>query len=299
MSRDLSILKDDKGSSVRITGFDCFNLKSTLYCGQAFRWKHVDGIEEAVVRGRLLRLEQVEDTIIIHPPVDDTTIDIVVDYLRLCDNHSYIENELKGIDEIMAKAVSYSSGLRLLRQDPFECLISYIISANNSIPLISRAVNLLSERFGSKIEFNCREYYTFPSPKDMENATEEGIFACKTGFRAPYIHKAVERITSGDIDLASIADMEYMSAKKELLGVLGVGDKVADCVLLFSMDKLSAFPVDVWVDRIVRNLYFDGKKMSKKEVRQWGENKFGKLSGYAQEYLFTYAREVRPEVLSK
>ena len=295
---NLKISKDNLRDEWLITGYDTLNLDSTLHCGQAFRWKKVGSENVACVREELLAVEDRGSSLILHEPTDDK-LGILVSYLRLEESHAEIEDRLSKMDDIMKEAVSYSSGLRLVDQEPFECLISYIISANNSIPLITRAINNISAKWGSERKYKGQSYFTFPSPQALKNATEEELFECKTGFRAGYLTNAIARVNTKELDLEAVKTMDYMEAKKALLEQKGVGDKVADCVLLFSMGKFEAFPVDIWIDRIVRNLYLNGNEVSKKKVREWGEARFKDLAGYAQEYLFAYAREKIPDLLRR
>lgn len=283
----------------KITGFDVLDLKATLYCGQAFRWKEIDGFDIGVVKGVLFRLRQNGNNLIVFGDYTEDELGILVNYLQLDKKHRIIENCLSSIDDVMLNAINYSSGLRLVVQEPWECLISYILSANNSVPLITRAIDNISRRWGSLIESENGNFYSFPTPEQLASASEEELYSCKTGFRAKYVLGALKGVLSGEINLDKIKEMEYSLAKQSLMEIKGVGQKVSDCVLLFSMNKYNAFPVDVWIDRIVRYFYFKGSDISKDKIREWAEDKYGPLSGYAQEYLFTYAREVIPDLLRK
>ncbi|MEA4883078.1 MAG: DNA glycosylase [Clostridia bacterium] len=292
-----------------ITGFDSFDLHTTCHCGQAFRWRRtsgagadgVDGVdmEEGVVRGKLLRLEQRGGALVVHPPVDSATMEVVMDYFRLRTPHAHIEQEIASIDPIMAAAVEHSRGLRLVAQEPWECLVSYILSARNGIPQISRAIENIARGWGRPLG-DCQDEatrFSFPGPRDLACAEECQIVACKAGFRSRAVCEAAHRAATGETDLDAITAMEYPAAKEELIRLRGVGEKVADCVLLFSMGKFEAFPVDVWIERAVRCLYFGGAEIPHREIRRWASDKFGNLAGYAQEYLFAYARETIPDEL--
>lgn len=281
-----------------ITGFDSLDLHTTCQCGQAFRWVRAGDagqLEEGVVRGRLLRLEQRGTELVVHPPADDEAVAIVTDYFRLRQSHAAIEARIAGVDPIMARAVDSARGLRLAAQEPWECLVSYIISANNSVAQISRVVENLSRAWGRPVDGSPR--YSFPAPSDLGCASEADVLACKAGFRSRSICEAAAEVACGRLDLDAVAAMDYHTAKQELIRLRGVGEKIADCVLLFSMDKFEAFPVDVWIERAVRHLYFGGERVPHREIRQWAAASFGRLAGYAQEYLFAYARLAIPDKL--
>ncbi|HAI86618.1 MAG TPA: 8-oxoguanine DNA glycosylase [Firmicutes bacterium] len=295
-SRKLAVSWRDGACSIR--GFDSFDLHTTCQCGQAFRWVRAGNagqLEEGVVQGRFLRLEQRDAELVVHPPADDETIAVVVDYFRLRQSHTAVEASIAGIDPTMAAAVDSARGLRLVAQEPWECLISYIVSANNSVAQISRVVENLSRAWGKPIGSSSR--YSFPAPGDLECASQADVLTCKAGFRSRSICEAARRVARGELDLNAVTAMDYHAAKQELIRLRGVGEKVADCVLLFSMGKFEAFPVDVWIERVVRHLYFGGEKTSQRDIREWAEDKFGDLAGYAQEYLFAYARLAIPDRL--
>lgn len=287
-----------KDGTCLITGFDSFDLHKTCQCGQAFRWVRTGDLgelEEGVVRGRLLRLEQRGAELALHPPVDDETVAIALDYFRLRQSHAGIEARIAKIDSVMAAAVESARGLRLVAQEPWECLVSYIISANNSVAQISRVVENISRAWGSPVDGSPR--HAFPPPHNLGCASEAQVLACKAGFRSRSICEAAAKVGGGQLDLDAVAAMDYHTAKQELMLLRGVGEKVADCVLLFSMGKFEAFPVDVWIERAVRHLYFDSQQVSHREIRQWAAASFGGLAGYAQEYLFAYARLAIPDKL--
>ena len=281
-----------------ITGFDSFDLHTTCRCGQAFRWVRAGDagqLEEGVVRGRLLRLEQRSTELVVHPPADDEAVAIVADYFRLRQSHAAIEARIARVDPVMGSAVDSARGLRLVAQEPWECLVSYIVSANNSVAQISRVVENLSRAWGRPVNGSLR--YSFPAPSDLGCASETDVLACKAGFRSRSICEAAAKVARGQLDLDAVAAMDYHAAKQELMLLRGVGEKVADCVLLFSMGKFEAFPVDVWIERAVRRLFFGGERVPHREIRQWAAANFGELAGYAQEYLFAYARMAIPEKL--
>ena len=214
---------------------------------------------------------------------------IWLNYLDLDRDYSQIKLRYEN-DIHLKKAMEFGSGIRILNQEVFECLISFIISTQNGIPRIKKIVSGLSQMYGKKIEFCEKTYYSFPTAEDMRGITEKDLESLKPGYRAAYIVDAVNKILSGEINLDKISQMNTDDARKELLKIKGVGPKVADCVLLFSCKKTDAFPIDVWISRIMRNLYC-GEESSINNIQKYARENFGEFAGMAQQYLFYYARE--------
>ncbi len=184
--------------------------------------------------------------------------------------------------------MSYYPGLRILRQEPWECLVSFICSANSNIPRISTNVEDMSKSFGRLLEFDGHGRNTFPSADALADAGEQALRDLGLGFRAKYVAAAAKRIAQGEIDLYSLREASYDDALESLISLAGIGDKVGNCILLFSMDKLEAFPVDVWIDRALREWYPEvaEKKLSRKAMRPWAQEYYGAYAGYANQYLF-------------
>ena len=289
---------ESDGCDVRFSRIAPFSLKDTLMCGQAFRWMSVSNDVSAytgVVKGRVLKVRQEDECLILEGPVDEDTVRMTQDYFALDVDLGEIESRLRGIDPAVGTAIDFAPGIRLLRQDPWEAMVTFIISARNSIPLIRRSVELLSEKYGDPIPRGRKgdaseAYFTFPSPGILAGAGIEELLDCRTGFKAPYIKEAAERIASGGFDLHGVGELEYAEAKSRLMEFKGIGNKVADCILLFAFGFYQAFPIDVWVTRIMRYLYFDSKKVPLRVISEFAHEKFGDLAGYAQQYLFYYAR---------
>jgi len=206
----------------------------------------------------------------------------------------------------MRKAIQRFYGLRISRQEPWECLISYICATYKNIPAIKNMILNLSKRFGRKISFNGHDFYTFPKPSDLAHASLEEIRKCKLGFRAERVLETSKILDRREFNLEDLRKMDYEKARRELLSLPGVGQKVADCVFLFSLERLEAFPVDVWMKRVVLEFYpsyfgqsFIEKASSKssitlreyKTISSFGREYFGKYAGYAQEYLFNLSRK--------
>lgn len=294
----MEVVVDADRCSVRFSGISSFSLKDTIQCGQAFRWKEAGPDNSSyigVAKGRVLQVRQEDNCLILEGPINEDTVNMVMDYFALDIDLGRIEDQLREIDPLMDLAIDYAPGIRLLRQDPWEALVTFIISARNSIPLIARSVELLAEKYGDPIQNRCgdgtsRRYYSFPTPEALSAAYIEGLLDCRTGFKAPYIKEASERIASGEFDLYGIRNMEYFEAKEKLMEIKGVGNKVSDCILLFAFGFYRAFPVDVWVTRIMRYFYFDSKKVPLRVISEFAYEKFGDLAGYAQQYLFYYGR---------
>ena len=271
-----------------------FDAKHIFECGQCFRWtKEEDGSYTGIAFGKVLNVKSDNDngTVVL----DNTTLkdfnDLWFDYFDLGRDYGAIK-EILSKDPVLDMAIKYGKGIRILEQEPWELLISYIMSANNSIPMIARSIGLLSEMYGRQVHYKRKVYYTFPTPNELQGADIEGISLCKAGFRCKYIYQAVKMVNSGEIRLEDIAALDIDNARTELMKVPGVGPKVADCIMLFSMKKYKAYPVDVWVKRVTE-YFFLGRDVKMKEIQKFAEEKFGDMAGFAQEYLFYYARELK------
>lgn len=275
-----------------IEGVTDFDAKHIFECGQCFRWiKEEDGSYTGIAYGRVLNVKSDYDKGVVM--LDNTNLkdfqDIWFDYFDLGRDYGTIKEKLSE-DPVLDMAIKYGKGIRILKQEPWELLISYIMSANNSIPMIARSIGLLSEMYGMQVQYRGKTFYTFPKPVELLEAGIEGISLCRAGFRCKYIYQAVKMVNAGEVRLEEIVDLDIDNARKELMKVPGVGPKVADCIMLFSMQKYKAYPVDVWVKRVTE-YFFLGRDVKMKEIQHFAEEKFGDMAGFAQEYLFYYARE--------
>lgn len=270
-----------------------YDLEGTLHSGQAFRWRKLDdGTHEGIVRGRYFRLSQPRiGEIMVMGSASEADLSMIAHYLAIDADQEGIEKTLSKTGGHMQEAVRLSSGLRTLRQEPWETLISFIISANNGVENISRVVESLSDMYGDEIGGKTTSRREFPRPEQLAGAGHDGVWACKAGFRTRGICEATFKALAGELDLDGIASSSYSDAKGRLMKLHGIGEKVADCILLFSMDKPEAFPVDVWIERIVRLLYFDGERVNHRKIRQWAHERYGALAGYANQFLFNYGRK--------
>lgn len=193
-----------------------------------------------------------------------------------------------GADPVLRRLLARTSGIALMRQDAWECLVSFVISAFNNIPKIVQAIERLSRRFGDRI---AADAWAFPRPEQLAGARPEALRACVLGYRAPYVRDLARLATRGGLDLGALARAPYRDARQTLLDLPGVGDKVAECVLLFGLGHRDAFPVDVWVRRAVERWYFGGRGRAPGAIREWARDRFGPLAGYAQQHLFAGVRE--------
>lgn len=253
---------------------DCFDIKQTFLCGQCFRWKELEnGAFSGIAYGRRLTLTQSENGISVSG-ITENELPLWRRYFDLDTDYSaYIKRF--SADKTLREACRRSSGIRILRQEPFETLISFIISQNNNIPRISGIIDRLCESFGEEIDGG----FAFPTAKRLAGITPEDLSPLRAGFRARYIADAVEKVNSGAVDFAEIGALPLDKARERLKQIVGVGDKVADCVLLFAFHKLDAFPKDVWVKRLMSEFYPGGLPDCVKGAE-----------GVAQQYLFDYVR---------
>lgn len=287
-------------NGVIIKEVENFQLEHIFDCGQCFRWhKQENGNYIGVAFGKVVEVEKREEDVVLYNTNMEDFKNIWEDYFHLQRDYSEIK-ELLSKDPLLEKAVEFGYGIRLLKQDPFELIVSFIISANNRIPMIRRAIEKISAKWGEELEYKGKKYYAFPTIEKLSTAPKEELEDCGTGFRAKYIKDTVDKIYMNKTalednydktyDIDWIKSQEDDSCHKELQKFMGIGPKVADCIMLFSMQKYSAFPVDVWVKRAMQHFYL-APDVSLKKIRDFGVNKFGQLSGFAQQYLFYYARE--------
>ncbi|MCG9126754.1 8-oxoguanine DNA glycosylase [Candidatus Poribacteria bacterium] len=269
-----------------------FCLKYTLESGQSFRWSRIDDSYYGVVNGKILRLQQKTTSALIIESscIEDERVftEFLFHYLDLNRDLASILNAVR-VDGYIAKAIEHFWGMRVLNQELWETIASFILSQNNNIKRIRNLIRTLAEKFGEKIEFNGYIDYTFPTPKALAEAGIEEIFSCGTGYRARYLWGAAAKITKKELLLDKLKRLTYTEAKKELMNLEGVGEKVADCICLFSLGHLEALPIDVWIKRIFERIYLQ-KKTSVTEIRQFAYDYFGEYIGYAQQYLFHYAQ---------
>lgn len=267
-----------------------FSLKDIFECGQCFRWKRTSNNTYILVAfNRVIEVEKQDKDVIIYNANLEDFHNIWEEYFDLKRDYNDIKERLSK-DHILKKSVEFGQGIRILKQDPFETTISFIISANNRIPMIKKAINNISEKWGEKLKYKGELYYAFPTVEELSKATIEELEDCSTGFRAKYIKSTVDKIVNKEKDLELIKKLDDEECHNSMKDFNGIGPKVSDCIILFSMQKYSAFPVDVWVKRAMQYFYL-APDVSLPKIRKFAVDKFGVLSGFAQQYLFYYARE--------
>lgn len=272
-----------------IDGLQYFDLNRSCRCGQAFRWnEHGEGFL-GVAGDKAAILAQSGSRLEINPS-SAADIDFWINYLDLNSDYTQMLCELNK-DERLNVCLTCSSGIRIFKQEPFETLISFIISANNNVKRISGSIAKLAALCGEKLRFGDIDYHAFPEPEAIAGLSIAELEACGLGYRAPYILDTAKRIAEG-YDLNALKHISLEAARKELTEFKGVGPKVADCVLLFSLGHTDAFPVDVWMGRAITELFFNGVKPQKTEVESVIKS-LGQYSGIAQQYIFHYARLMR------
>lgn len=274
-----------------------FQPKHIFECGQCFRWNlEDDGSYTGVVAENVLNVKKVQNDIIIKGIFKDNIEDVCKNYFDLNTNYEKIKEELGSEDENLKISIEHGKGIRILHQDIWETLISFIISANNNIPRIKNIIEKLSKRYGKEIKWKEKSYYTFPTPEELSKATVKDLRLLGLGFRDVRVYETIKLVKENKIDIYSLEGINDINKiREELLKFPGVGPKVADCIMLFSMKKYEVFPIDVWVKRVMTELYFDVDKekanLSNKKILEFAENKFGVLAGLAQQYLFYWRRE--------
>ena len=282
----------EKDNSIILEEIENFDAKAIFTCGQAFRWyEESDGSFTTVHLGRVLNVLNEKDRVIFKGTNLKEFDEIWMDYFDLNTDYKEIRKVLSN-NEILSKAMEYGEGIRILNQNHFEMLISFIISANNMIPRIKKSIEVISMRYGKFIcEDENRKYYSFPTVEELSRATVEDLreFA-KVGFRDKRIFDTVNMILNEKIDLDNFENLETDILREELLKFAGVGNKVADCIMLFSYKRGEVFPVDVWIKRVMEELFIKEETPVKK-ISKEADRIFGKYAGYAQQYLFYYGRE--------
>lgn len=280
---------------------DSFELKDIFECGQCFRWnREENGSYTGVTTKCVINVEKTKSKIVFDAKPfskmsDEDIKNHIIYYFDLDRDYSKLRKKIANVDDNLKVATKYGKGIRILNQELWETIISFIISANNNIPRIKGIIERMSEKYGKKISFNGKTYYSFPTQKELSKATVEDLRKLGLGFRDKRIYETTKLIASGEVDLKKLYKLNTADARDKLLELQGVGPKVADCILLFSdLKRFDVFPIDVWVRRVMNELYIHNKdenKVSKKEIEKIANEKFGDYKGLAQQYLFYWKRE--------
>ena len=276
---------------------DSFELKDIFECGQCFRWnEQEDGSYTGVIKDAIINVKKENENIIFTGKCDTDIKKLIEYYFDLNTDYEDIKQKLSNIDEYLKTSVEYGKGIRILNQDLWETIISFIISANNNIPRIKGIIERLSQKYGNEIEWNDKKYYTFPTSEQLKDVTVEEYRKLGLGFRDIRLYETTKMILNKEVNLEKLRNNpNTQEVREELLKLSGVGPKVADCILLFSdLKRFDVFPIDVWVRRVMNDLYIkedDETKVSKTKIENLADEKFGDLKGLAQQYLFYWRRE--------
>ena len=286
-----------KEQEYKIENIKSFELVDIFDCGQCFRWnKQKDGSYTGIFKGNVMNVQKEGNTVTFKGLCNGDIKEIVEDYFDLKRNYEEIKEQLSQIDEHIKRSIEYGQGIRILNQDLWEMIISYIISANNNIPRIKGIIERISKNYGKEIEWNGEKYYTFPTPEELRNVNVEDYRNLGAGFRDIRLYETVHMVLDKKVDLDKMQNNDNtLEVKEELLTLSGVGTKVADCILLFStLKRFEVFPLDIWARRVMNELYIkneDETKINKNVIEKLAQEKFGNLAGIAQQYLYYWKRE--------
>ncbi|MBF0978682.1 MAG: 8-oxoguanine DNA glycosylase [Clostridiales bacterium] len=276
-----------------------FELADIFDCGQCFRWNiEDDGSYTGVFKKIVLNVKKIDDEVFFNGVNYGNTdsIEEINHYFDLNRNYDELKSKLEKIDDYMKNSIEFGKGIRILNQDLWETIISFIISANNNIPRIKGIIDRLSEKYGEKLEYDGRKYYSFPEPIALKDVSVSEYRSLGLGFRDIRLYETTQKILNNEFDLNGQWNLDTGTVYKNLLELSGVGPKVADCILLFSdLKRFDVFPIDVWIRRVMNDLYIhndDETKVSKVQIQKLADEKFGSLKGLAQQYLFYWRRSL-------
>lgn len=275
---------------------ESFCLNHIFECGQCFRWKKEDDESyTGVFKNSVINVKKENDIVTFRGVCEKNIKEVVNQYFDLNTDYEEIKNTLSKVDNYLAESIKYGNGIRILNQDLWEVIISFIISANNNIPRIQKIIERLSKQYGNKIIYKEKEYYTFPEKEQLVKASIEDLRNLGLGFRDKYVYETTRKIINGEINLEELGSMQDTNKIRDILLTLpGIGPKVADCIMLFGMHKFNVFPIDVWVRRVMNELYLkneDETKINKKQIETLAKEKYKNLAGMAQQYLFYWKRD--------
>lgn len=264
-----------------------FDLKSTITCGQIFRYEELDEGYIVILDDRVIKLREDKDYIYIESNNENNLKEVIKDYFDLERDYEKIINDISKLDNKIIPALLYSKGLKMIHQSPLITIIEYIISQNNRVPSIKKSLDLISEKYGEKIVFNNSEYYLFPSIHKLSKLTMSDFRECKVGFRDKYLYEIVKSIKENKLNVDSIYDMNRDDALKYLMSFKGIGNKVASCILLFAYQKFDVYPIDTWVKKFMQDEYgINGEE----KIKEFTKKTYKEYSGLAIQYMFNYKR---------
>lgn len=265
-----------------------FKLNDTITCGQIFRFfKQEDGSFDIILKDRVINVYMDDCFLCVSSNNEENLKEVVINYFDLDNDYNIMNKFLINSDKKLKDAVEFSEGLMMIKQDPFETVMEYIISANNGVPQIASALNNIAKHYGKKVIFNDKEYYLFPQYKDLKDASIEDLRNCKVGFRDKYLKAMIDKLNNNEIDLDEFYELDTKEALNRFMENVGIGPKVASCILLFAYQKYDVFPIDTWVKKVMKKDYeIEGEK----NIRDFAIKTYGKYSGIAIQYLFNYGR---------
>ena len=264
-----------------------FDLKSTITCGQIFRYEEISNGYIVILNDRIISIIDKDNYYIVESNNEENLEHIVNDYFDLNRDYNKICKSILKVDNKLKNALEYGKGLRIIHQNPFETIIEYVISQNNRVPSIANSLNLLANKYGKKVIFKNKEYYLFPTPNDLKNANVENYRNCKVGFRDKYLYEIVNSINNNVLKLDDINFMKSDEALNYLMSFKGIGMKVSSCILLFAYQKFDVFPVDTWVKKFMKDDYnIEGEA----NIKKFASEKYKEYSGLAIQYMFNYKR---------
>ena len=264
-----------------------FDLKSTITCGQIFRYEELDEGYIVILDDRVIKLKEDKNYIYIESNNENNLKEVIKDYFDLERNYEKIISDISKLDNKIKPALLYSKGLKMIHQSPFITIIEYIISQNNRVPSIKKALDLISEKYGEKIVFNNKDYYLFPSVEKLSELNILDFRECKVGFRDKYLYAIIKSIKEGKLNIDNIYNMTSEDALKYLMNFKGIGNKVASCILLFAYQKFDVYPIDTWVKKFMKDEY---KIEGEEKIREFTKKTYKEYSGIAIQYMFNYKR---------
>lgn len=285
-----------KERKIILKQIEAFEPKHIFECGQCFRWNvQPDGSYIGIVRNNVVTVKKVKDSVIFESMGEDSLEELVYQYFDLTTDYTKIKETLSNVDEFVKTSIQYGEGIRILKQEVWETIISFMISANNNIPRIKGIIERISKQYGTPILWRGQTYYTFPTIEQLSKASIEELRDLGLGFRDKRVYQTTQLFKNKTITIQQLQEQPDTKLVRDMLMQLpGVGPKVADCILLFGLQKLEVFPIDVWVRRVMNDLYFKKEKeetLDKTEITKLATAKYANFAGLAQQYLFYWKRE--------